>query len=497
MGVVALLAGMGLGAPLSAQHVEDPVVPRGALLFQVGGAFHQAPGAFGEDGRSPFGGPFFTPVDTEAFSAFRPLEEALQELGGGPAFPVRLGTIRGRFEVNEQELPIRVGYGLMERLSLSVTVPFVRRRTDAHLFLDGGGANLGLSPGSQARAAFRSGGLEALEQLRGRVEQVCLESGEDSEGCRSGRETEARVAGFLDLLDSVWGEGTPFPLEGSDLGLTLADRWTGMREELFAWGAEGAVELPLASTALDDAFFRREVVGPVWGSGGFPLETPEAFLLLGDVEAHLGIGLLRLAPEGMRPGIRSAVEATARFATGTADSLSLVTPLEPPRGYAGGGVRWVTDLTAAEGRAGLLVTLDWSTFLDGEVVLLATDRARPWEAATRREVVTGAPGDRIRFGITPRWAVTPGLFLGGGYEWVHGGEGRWTTASGDAVRSAPGVTQHLGVVELRLAGWSAPLLEELRFPVELSARGSWALSGTAGSPRDRRVEVGARVLRRR
>jgi hypothetical protein len=500
---MALAGGLAVGlvlappGPLEAQHVEDPVLPRGAILFQVGGVFTHAPGTFGGDGRQPFGEPFFTSVAPATFPALEPVQNTLRDLTGQSDFSLRVGEIRGRFEVNEQVLPLRVGYGVMDRVSLGVTVPFVRRRTDAHLFLDPGGANVGASPAGNLTGAFQNQAEAALDALRAEVGEACEQSGEESEACVEGRAAEARVAGFLDLLDSVWGEGTPFPLDGTEAGLALVDRWSSIQEDLLTWGTEGPTDLPLSTVPLGDPFLRSQLVNPVWGADGFPAETPEAFLLLGDVEAHLAVGLIHLPPEGRRPGVRSAVEGTVRFPTGQSDSLSLVTPLDPPRGYTGGGIRWVNDLLLAEGRAGILVTLEWSTFLEGDVVLLATDPERPWEPTARRALVSGAPGDRLALGVTPRWSVTPGLFLGGGYEWAHGTEGRWSVGNGGPVSVAPSTTQHRGVLEFRMAGWSSPLVEDLRFPVELTARGVWAFSGAAGTPRERRVELGARVLRRR
>lgn len=496
-----LLAGAlvhpAVAGPLQGQHVEDPVLPRGALLFQVQGTFTHAPGLFGQgdEGYRPFGTSFFVPVAPEAFPLLEPVQDALREVTGRSDLSLRMGEVRGRFEVNEQLVPFRLGYGLMERVSLGVTVPLVRRRTDTHLLLDGGGANVGMNPGADGTVAFRTESRAALQELRGLVAEACEESGEESQACQEGREVEARIAGFLDLLDSAWGGVDPFPLEGTDAGAALEDRWTSIREDLFAWGTEPPTTIPLATGPLDDQFFQSELVNPVWGSSGFPRETPEAVMMLGDVEAHLAVGLLRLPPEGRRPGLRSAVEATARFATGQVDSLTMVTPVEPPRGYGGGGIRWITDVLLADGLVGVLLTLDWSTFLDQEVVLLAADPARPWDPTTRRVAVSGAPGDRLGLGVIPRWSITPGLSLGGGYERVAASEGRW--AAGEATFRAPATTQHRAVAEFRLAGWSSPLVEDLRFPVELTARGLWTVSGAAGTPRERRMEIGARVLRRR
>jgi hypothetical protein len=493
VGGAALLAG-----PAGGQHVEDPVLPRGALLFQIEGLFTQAAGAFGDGGGRPFGSSFFVPATPATFPALEALQTEIRELTDRPDLGIRLGELRGRFEVHEEVLPLRAGYGLLDRVSLGVTVPFVRRRTDARLFLDAEGANLGARPGSdEGVSAFRTDARAALDALRAGVLQICDEGGEESDDCLAGRAAEARVAGFLELLDAAWDGTDAFPLAGSDAGDALRSRWGQARQDLAAWGAQGPETLPLSTRALDETFFRNRLVDPIWGSGGFPVETPEAVLLLGDVEAHLAVGLLRILPEGSRPGVRSAVEATARFATGPSDSLSLVTPLEPPRGYAGGGLRFVTDLILPEARAGALLTLQWTTFLDREVVLLAADPESPWEPDTRRTLVSGAPGDRLTLGIAPRWSIVPGLSLGGGYEWHRSGEGRWSGPAGGPAPFVPAATHHRGALELRFAGWSTPVVEDMWFPVELRARVLWAFSGSEGAPRERRVEAGARVLRRR
>jgi hypothetical protein len=519
-GVLAAALALLLPAgALEGQHAGDMVIPRGAILVEAFGIFSQAAERFDTGGRVPLGlAAFETDLVPQRFPVLEAEEAALRTLLADPSLALRAGRFRSVLEMNDQRVPLRVGYGLMERLTVGVTVPLVRRRMDAHLQASGAGANVGQNPAAstetaQAVTAFRNGSAQSLQALRSRVDARCDAEGPNSEACLSGRAAEARVSDFLGQLDDAWDNLDLFPLVGTAEGGTLRARWSALRTDLRAWDVEGPETLPLA-VRTSPSTLRQQLSDPVWGTEGFPADTPDAFLALGDVEIHAVVGLFgrgaaqapgSLPVDGFR--VRSAVEGTLRLPTGVVDSFAVVTPSAPMAGHGGLGVRWVTDLLVGE-RAGVLVDLGWQAFSEGEGRMLAFDPDNAWNPALARVTARGTPGDRLRLAVTPRFIVVPGLSLGAGVEVIRTGEARWTAvatsagtgepgAGGDLERAIPAWSSQQGVVELRLAGWEEPVVGGLPFPVELSFRGVAAVNGSGGAPVERRLEMGARILRRR
>ena len=513
--VLLLLASLLAASPLQAQHVGDLLVPRGAILLEAGGLFSQAAERFGEGGRTPLGsGAFEADLTADRFPVLGREQEALRALLVDPEASLRAGAFRSRLELNDQRVPLRVGYGVLDRVTVGATVPLVRRRIDAHLQVSGATANVGENPARGATApdvaAFRSGAAGALASLRASVEALCAEEGANADACLAGRASEARFEGFLGLLNEAWDDLDLFPLAGSAAGSTLRSRWAATRAELEAWGVESPATLPLAQR-ISPSTLQSSLSDPIWGSEGFPVTTPESFLVLGDVELHAVIGLVGIGSGAGAGGLRmrSALEATLRLGTGVMDSLAVVTPSEPVSGHGGAGLRWVTDILLGH-RAGILVDVGWQGFGEGTGRLLAFDAEDAWKPSRTRVTAAGAPGDRLRIGVTPRFILVPGLSLGGGFEVIRTGEARWTvTASPPGFmdtaplpaphteRIIPAWSAQRAVVELRFSGWEEPVVGGLPFPLQLTFRGVRAVGGSDGAPVDTRLEMGARVLRRR
>jgi hypothetical protein len=517
--LLVLALGIGYASVVSAQTVGSPILPRGGILFDVGGSFAQVTERWDDDQRPLGFEGFDRTLDPLRFPALEAEFQTLRSLIGPGAPPLSAGRLQGRFEVNEQQIPIRLGYGVLDRVAVAVTVPMVRRRVDAHLQTSGEGANLGLNPakagGSSASAvaAFRGDAARALSELRAAVEARCTAEGAGSSSCQAGRTTEAELAGFLGELNAAWNGLDLFPLIGSPAGAALQARWNGFRTQFSTWSTTGPELIPLAQS-LGGAPLQSRLSDPIWGTDGFPSTTPEAIYVLGDVELHLAVGLLGSGASLRNPvpargglALRSAVEGTLRLGTGTVDSFAVFTPLEGVMGHGGFGARWVTDLLI-EGRFGILAELGWQTFSEASGTLLAADPTNGWNPAAARVQGTGAPGDRIRISVTPRFILARGVSLGGGFELLRGGESRWTfesLAAGEGELSTPFAETRVlpawsatrGVAELRFAGWDGPALFGVPFPAEVTVRGLHAVGGAGDAPGGTRLELGARVIRRR
>ena len=491
--------------PAVAEGAENPLLPRGTIMLGASAASTTIRSLHGNGDRRALGEPFFAPAlgvpelpemaDTE--TRFRDL------MGQGSDWTLNLGSVRGHFLAQEQYAPVHVGYGLLDRLTLGATVPFVRRRIHPFLRLAGEGATVGDNPSAATPAevnAFLSGSEAALADLQQQVEAECAENG--SERCEAGQDLLARASGFVAALEAAYDEALVFPLRGTSGAEQIRSRWSGFRSEFAEWDVSAPEELPVAGTPLADESFASAFVEPVWGVDGFPRERVDEYMELGDVELHAVLGLVDRGERAESLRVRSSLVASLRFPTGVADSLQTVAPMAPPRGVGGVGLRLVTDVVSAHRRFGLLTVVDGWWFSEGEAVVLAPDPARLLgQDGIGRLPVDWQPGSTLQIAVTPRFHVTPGISLGLGYEFDRRGD-HTMTPRGEGVGVTPlegfGSTLHRLRGELRFHGFEGPVAQELPFRMELRFTYEGTVAGSGDLPvAERRIQMGARVLRGR
>jgi hypothetical protein len=316
------------GAPLQGQHVESPLVPRGQFYFRTEPSTLKITGILSDSGEDlPLGAYLFVPeLESDVFPALDGISERIAELTGTPASPFSVGGTTGRFSANEQVWPLRLDYGVLDRVSVGVTMPLVKKRVNTLLRLSTEGAEIGMNPrqrDAEVVDGFMQGAQTALSVLQSSVTLDCTTNGETAPSCVSGRALVSDSEGVLLSLNGAYMEDAYFPLQGSGSGSQIAGRWSQLRTSMNSWGAAAPEALPLSTTPLTDAVFR-ELLGEVWSVEGFPFETPQAFMQMGDVELHLSVGILNIQPEPVLAGlpippvglrVQSAVQGTVRFPT--------------------------------------------------------------------------------------------------------------------------------------------------------------------------------------
>lgn len=502
----------------------NPLVPRGALLLGMEGSSTLTRGFHGPDGRLPVGGAFLRPgLGPGLLPELAVPEARFRSLAETPSdWQLSLGRVRGHMSAAEQHLPLEIAYGVLDRLTLGVTVPMVRRRSNSSLRLSGEGATVGTNPFRSDPSGvngFLSDVRDALVALETELARACSSgSGSGTEpgdlSCSEGRRLLNDARRFALDLEAAYQEEVVFPLRGTSGGDALSARWNGFRSGLAQWSVGSPDQIPLAGTPLSDDEFTQRFINPVWGEDeGFPRAVSGEDMMLGDVEAHAVLGLLDRRMAGDRVRLRSSAVLSARFATGEPDSLQLLAPLDPPRGTGGMGAKLVSDFTS-EARYGLLAVVEGWSFQEAETTVLLPDPNRVFGAlGVDRAPVRWTPGSFLRVSVQPRVHITPSLSLGLGYGFLRRGESTFALREPDAeegVESAPeparprpiraprqgGATLHHLRGEFRYHGFDPPIAPALRFPVELFLAYEGTLGGSGESAlAQRRMVAGVRVLR--
>ena len=461
------------------------------------------------NGELPLGQSFSLPsIGTTEVPSLGPTAERFGALAGASSTPsIRLGATSARFSADERVLPIRVTYGVLDRLTLGVTIPIIRKRLETLLRLTPEGADVGQSPFQTDGAmvsTFLGDADASLEAVQTSVEDRCLQLGEQAAECIEGRALVSDADSFLTELGGVYGEEDLFPLMGSQLGDGISTRWMNLVTAFADWGTGGPEDLPLAASGVDQATFESLVVAPAWPVGGFPLETPDAGLGLGDVEVNIALGLLRPDPPPaigiQEPGLQVHVSAvgTVRFATGSADSLRTVAPMDPPRGVSGFSLGAVTDVlfSGRLRRFAVLGNIEAGWNGTREMTLLAPDPARAFIPGEAKADVRWTPGAYVRASVTPRFRFGPGLSLGMGwrfsrrepdeFEAVATGGG---TAGPSLFPTSESFTQQRLALEIRYVAMEEPLLSGVPFPFEILFRGSRSVAGSEGAAVEKKAEA--------
>jgi hypothetical protein len=489
-----------------AQTVDDPIVPRGAVFLRVDASATNVDGTYGPDGTIPLGSAFDGRLlGSPELPDLVPVAERFRQLAGEPAPRVlNIGTTEARFLADERSVPLQLAYGVFDRLTIAVTVPLVRKRVETSLGLSPSGANVGRSPfvtdGADV-STFQNGAAVALAVTMTAVNDHCAATTETDPECIAGRALVDDANAFLDDLDAAYRTESVFPWQGSELGDAIVGRWQGLESDLASWGADGPDTPPLATEGVNQATFESLAVRPAWPLPGFPLETPPVHLGLGDVEVSAAIGLLRPSPPsptGERTGIDAAasVVAIARFATGSADSLRAVAPIEPPRGVAGFTVRGVTDLLLSE-RISVLGTVEAGSSAERTMTFLAATPDSVLTPGWSRARARWKPGSHLQVSVTPRVRFGPGLSLGAGWHFFRRGADEVEAIDSEQAPIGTfgdeAATQHRLAVELRYAAVEEPNSSGVPFPFEILLRGSQSIAGSGGAPAEARAEVMVRA----
>ena len=343
----------------------------------------------------------------------------------------------------------------------------------------------------------------SLEGTRSRVQDHCLAEGGEDATCLSGQALLGEAESFLSELDATYTTAPIFPLAESEVASGITRRWNDLSTSFGTWGVPSPSTLPFASEPIDQETFQSLVVTPVWPANGFPLQTPDAVLGLGDVEVNLAVGLLTPEPPTgdpaappSRPRIYLAATGTLRFATGSPDSLRIVSPIDPPRGVSGWSGSAVLDVLffGPRRRLAILSILEAGWNGSREMTLLVPDLARAFHPGEERAEVLWSPGRHVRASVTPRVEVAPGLSIGAGWHFLRREPDEFTSLGSAAafpavVPTARAYTRHQVGLELRYAATEPPLIEGVPFPFELLFRGSESVAGSAGATIETRAEA--------
>jgi len=249
------------------------------------------------------------------------LESTMRTAGAYPGFLANLG--RGRLSVLQQRrvTPVTLEYGVLDRLSLGVTVPLVRVYSRQSFELDTTGGNLGLNPlltdpgAADTYATFFGGFATALANV------------ETALGCPASPQCLAAQP-FLDdargvadaLTRAVYGTGSgggvPFlPLAGTTGAAAVDSNLARIQRDLQSYGDStftASFLFPAATAPLDSDGFTTALTDAALGFGarGFGDTPLRERYWLGDVEVTGRYQVVR------RPAYVATVGFTWRLPTG-------------------------------------------------------------------------------------------------------------------------------------------------------------------------------------
>ena len=272
-------------------------------------------------------------VGLTQFPNLAPVQAGFRSLTGIPDLNVSLGRTVVNADVSVIATPIVLDFGITDRFSMAINLPYVRTRNNIFFDVNPAGreGNVGFNP-ARAVEAFRLRNDSIVTQLNGAAALVeaslggstfCAANPADSR-CALINSVRAFAGGIAQLYGTVEGAGSPFvPVAGTAAQLAIEARIAAFKSLLGAAGAGIVTTGPAASfnrLGISDA--QRILTDAAFGLSAAPLQTIE-HSHIGDIEIGAKFKLLdsfgddqnaRFSPSGFN--YRTAVTGLLRLGTG-------------------------------------------------------------------------------------------------------------------------------------------------------------------------------------
>ena len=431
-------------------------------------------------------------VGTTTFRNLTPLEGGLRQLTGIPDFTLTLGQTVLNADVRVTATPIVVEYGITERFSMGLIVPYVRTRNNVFFDVNPAGnegnvgfnpALAGAAPALAANAAVQTEFANAAAQLQ---QNLAFCAANPTVGNCPALNAQAANANtliattnaFAAGLASVYGNGTagtgsPFvPIAGTDAQAAIAARiaaFNALYQQFLGTTNTVLGTTPFASQArLTEADAQTILTNAAFGINGEPLQTVERSGI-GDVElgAKLQLwdsmrdrGLDRLtSPPGLH--FRTSVGANFRFGTGDPDLPQNFADVGTGNGQNDLELRAFGDVVYGRHLFTSVIARYGIQFADKLEMRIFDAPERALTAGWRQHEVERNLGDYYELEANQRVVMNDWFSVTGHYLYRHKAQDEYTgtfeipgsmTGYGDVTLQASNLNQQTEFTEHRLGG---------------------------------------------
>ncbi len=450
-----------LPALLPAQPVlgggdDATVLRRGRARIRVGGVLESSSERYG--GR---GGTLNQREDIGADASFDslgvnflpdvlgPLQDTLRLLTGAPGYVASLGRLRSSGRIDVQTIPLTAEYGVLDRLTLSLMIPYVRTRSTVNPVVNPTGTEgtLGFNPatsfaGGTGAATAAARNLQATRQLGTAATELralataCAATGATDPRCTNFPTAAAtalanEAAALQSRIGYVYGTGTagtgrPFvPIAGTApqraVEAQIADlarrfgtfQITSLAPTSTPAGATARLGLAGLQTILSDETFGiagdslRGLVRS--GSGDIELAGTVQWL-----DTFRGDERARLAPTGLQ--LRSSITAGYRFGTGSGDFPSFWFDVPTGSGVNAVLLRSATDVIVGRRFWASAIVRVVQPMADRPIVRIPATPDELFVPAYREAQIERTLGRQLELELNPRYAFTDFFSVWGQYQ---------------------------------------------------------------------------------
>jgi hypothetical protein len=544
---VALLPASGVG-----QSPESPLLRGGQLRFEIFPEIRIYDDRYGlrADGSTtieevePLGVDFArTAVDAQFLPSLTPAQASLALLLDDPSFAANLGSSQARVTAGLTEIPIGIGLGLTDWLTIGGRVPFVRQRVDVDFAIDQSTANVGTSPGSGSAnvQSFLGQFAAVISATSNEVDATCAALGDSDPACTQGRITISNANALLQAFQDAYAE-LVFPLSGSSAAAILEQRVSAITRELGQVGDSALVDatltepIPWATGALGDQAIESLFTDPALGVGVTAPGSYYSIWELGDVEVSAAIRLLNLGadpdrsadpvgapeasdelppdslvseePSASRNGNPTTfvlgIGGTYRLGTGLSDLPDNLFDLGTGDGQDDVEIHAFARLDLG-GRFRARADARYGLQLEGTAIRRISGPDDPIAPLTSRQEVRWNPGEYLDVQVVPEFRLAPELSLGLRYRYYSKGADAYAySVTGDTLTTELPPVELLDEeteVTVQHVGVGATLWPSRRtslggqWPLAVSAEYLAPISGSGGrTPKDGRFRVAARLF---
>ncbi len=470
---LAAAALIALASPAAAQRVLGPwddasTLRAGTMRLAVGALWDRANERYDADGKLHALGASASPsvwngaYDARLMAA-NPLVASLSGIG---AFDASLGQLRiGRRDASVDE-PITLEVGLLSRLTIGARVRVVSHAIETGVTINPSRTEgtMGFNPawlvaGARTSNAVLVSQVDSAAAQTARRLTLCQASPSTS-GCSpllanvaGVQSLVANASSFANALNQLYGGrggavGLPFvPVANTTAHLAIQQRILGLRDQFAGYGnAAIGTQGPAGAAPFAESDVQRLLTDSLYGYRLRPLRAVHAYGLAdaaitakarlfdntgNDTAAIRGFAIRQSAGLAVRLGGADAPPADEVFA--------------PVAGSVGGGltIQSFSDLFWRS-RLAATVIVGYSQMADERFAMRLPAAgapavggvAFPLLRADREVTLSRTPGARVDASIVPRFALTPGIWLGASWSYSQQAADSWRIAASPAGSAA-------------------------------------------------------------